>query len=354
MATRRGDSRGRYKGSRGRYKIGTIARLLGLSPAVLRNWERRHGFLEPQRGPGGQRLYSEDDVRVLSAVRRMLDRGHSIGEIALQGRAALLRAGSGDQGSTAGGRGGAPAHSMSVPAPARTGAPAPLARGYGEVLESALALDSARLHRTLDTAFSLFDPQEVVTHVIEPATRTIGEMWVAGECGVASEHLASLAFKGRIQRLVESAAAVAPERPLAVTACFPDEQHELGALLIAFRLTRHGVRVVHLGPSLPVEDLEHAVSKLEPKWVLLSVTRPPTHDAHMPRLRELFERWRDRVQFVVGGNGVLAADDSLARRGVVVVPGSCPIDAVIDTVVRDEGLPAIPGADPRRATGTAR
>ena len=76
--------------SRGRHKMGTVGRLTGFSPALLRAWESRHRLLSPHRGTGGQRLYSDDDVQVLRAVRALLDEGRSIGEIALLGRKTLL------------------------------------------------------------------------------------------------------------------------------------------------------------------------------------------------------------------------------------------------------------------------
>jgi hypothetical protein len=75
---------------RGRYKIATVSRLTGFSPVLLRAWESRHHLLAPSRGPGGQRLYSDDDVAVLRRVRALLEGGSSIGEIAAGGRRALI------------------------------------------------------------------------------------------------------------------------------------------------------------------------------------------------------------------------------------------------------------------------
>jgi DNA-binding transcriptional MerR regulator len=77
---------------RGRHKVGTVAKLTGFAPALLRAWESRHGLLIPERGSGNQRLYTDDDVQVLRAVRTLIDEGRSIGEIAVLGRKALLSA----------------------------------------------------------------------------------------------------------------------------------------------------------------------------------------------------------------------------------------------------------------------
>jgi DICT domain-containing protein len=51
--------------------IGDLAARTGMSPAVLRTWEARHGFPTPQRSPGGHRWYRESDVEL---VRRVAER----------------------------------------------------------------------------------------------------------------------------------------------------------------------------------------------------------------------------------------------------------------------------------------
>jgi DNA-binding transcriptional MerR regulator/quercetin dioxygenase-like cupin family protein len=55
---------------RGAHRIGEAARRLGVSPSVLRLWERQ-GLVRPARSPAGYRLYSDTDLEVLSRVRRM-------------------------------------------------------------------------------------------------------------------------------------------------------------------------------------------------------------------------------------------------------------------------------------------
>src|SRR3954465_15220075 len=58
-------------------RIGELSRRVGVSPDVLRAWERRYALLRPQRSRSGQPLYpAADETR----VRRMLghmDRGYS-------------------------------------------------------------------------------------------------------------------------------------------------------------------------------------------------------------------------------------------------------------------------------------
>lgn len=75
---------------RGHHKMATVSRLTGFKPELLRAWEHRHHLLAPERGPGGQRLYTDSDIAILQRVRALLAEGRSIGEIAALGRRQLL------------------------------------------------------------------------------------------------------------------------------------------------------------------------------------------------------------------------------------------------------------------------
>jgi MerR family transcriptional regulator, light-induced transcriptional regulator len=43
-------------------RIGELSKRVGVSPELLRAWERRYGLLHPARSAGGLRLYSPADV----------------------------------------------------------------------------------------------------------------------------------------------------------------------------------------------------------------------------------------------------------------------------------------------------
>src|SRR3954462_3969373 len=58
-------------------RIGELSRRTGVSPELLRAWERRYALLRPQRTDGGFRLYSHDDLRRVEAMRGPLARGVS-------------------------------------------------------------------------------------------------------------------------------------------------------------------------------------------------------------------------------------------------------------------------------------
>lgn len=62
--------------------IGDLAERTGLTPAVLRMWESRHGFPRPERRKSGHRRYRERDVELVLQVIRRRDSGARL-EVAL-------------------------------------------------------------------------------------------------------------------------------------------------------------------------------------------------------------------------------------------------------------------------------
>ena len=64
------------------YEISAVARLTGISPHVLRVWERRYGVVEPQRSDSKRRRYSADDIQRLCLIKSLVDHGHAISTVA--------------------------------------------------------------------------------------------------------------------------------------------------------------------------------------------------------------------------------------------------------------------------------
>src|SRR5512134_554009 len=63
-------------------RIGELSKRAGVSPDLLRAWERRYGLLRPERSAGGLRLYSSADVERVRAMREHLAGGLAAAEAA--------------------------------------------------------------------------------------------------------------------------------------------------------------------------------------------------------------------------------------------------------------------------------
>ena len=54
------------------FKIGEVAKLLGVKPHVLRYWESEFPSLKPRKNPSGQRLYAKADIDTLREIKNLL------------------------------------------------------------------------------------------------------------------------------------------------------------------------------------------------------------------------------------------------------------------------------------------
>src|SRR5215472_18108524 len=68
-------------------KTTEAAALLDIRPNTLRAWERRFGFPQPRRSPGGHRAFPHGEV---AALRAALDDGLSVASAVARARAALV------------------------------------------------------------------------------------------------------------------------------------------------------------------------------------------------------------------------------------------------------------------------
>ena len=262
----------------GLLRIGELSRRSGVSPELLRAWERRYGLLRPTRSPGGLRLYSGDD---LDRVREMQQ--HLAGGLAAAEAAALA---------------GQSENASIVPSPR-------LPETARAELAAALdAFDEPRAQSTLDQLLSEATVESVLIDVVLPYLEELGERWERGEATVAQEHFSTSVLRGRLLGLARGWGRGVG--PLALLACLPDERHELGLMAFGLALRSHGWRVAYFGGDTPLQTIDEAADALEPRLIVLSAVTPDRVQAALPQLQALASRYR----VALGGGGVAAVDPS--------------------------------------------
>jgi MerR family transcriptional regulator, light-induced transcriptional regulator len=223
----------------GLLRIGELSRRTGVAPEVLRAWESRYGVLRPERTSGGFRLYSEDDVRRIETMRRLIDGGVSTGEAA---RAAVAE-----------------------------GPPGPAPKASLERLASAVdALDEAEAQAALDAAVAELSIDALLSTVVLPFLSEVGARWERGDVSVAQEHFASTLLRGRLLGLARGWGRGGA--PHVVLACAPDEEHDLPLICLGLALRARGARITYLGARTPYESLADAVEQLDPDACVVSAT----------------------------------------------------------------------------------
>jgi len=234
------------------YPLRTAARLTGLSPEVLRAWERRYEVVVPLRTAGGTRRYSAANLERLRLVKAAVDAGHRIGRIADLDNAELKR--------------------RSAIGEARP------AGQLDEILAALDRLDDAMSQKLLSFQLSTLGPSRFAREIAVPLVYEIGERWSNGEMGIAAEHLAT----GILRSLLGSSLQQTPSSilgPRIIFATPTGERHELGALIAALTALGAGASPLYLGIEVPVDDLISAVEESDAVALGLSLVTIPTSQA---------------------------------------------------------------------------
>jgi MerR family transcriptional regulator, light-induced transcriptional regulator len=285
----------------GLYTIGVASRRSGLSEHMLRAWERRYGVVEPDRTPGGQRLYSEADILRLRLLRLVTEHGHPIRRVAQSSVTELLRLLDGE-----------------VDAPAA----APVAEDPIERLREACVramdeLDGTAVYGALTRAIVTLTPARFVEAVAIPLLREVGERWKRGEIGPAQEHVLSAGMRRALAWLADSIPVDAGAASL-VIATPAGQRHEFGAMLAAVVAAEQGWRAVYLGADLPAKEIAAAARLAGASAVAISVIGPFT-DGVVEELLSLRARLPQGMPVLVGGRMARAGASEMERAGVSIV-----------------------------------
>jgi MerR family transcriptional regulator, light-induced transcriptional regulator len=301
-----------------RHPMGVVAKRTGLTPHVLRAWERRYGAVVPGRTEGGQRLYSDGDVARLRLLKRATAGGRPIGSVASLPTEEVARlVGEDVEAEGVGNGGGGEVPGVVVGEDVE--------RALSEGLAAAERLDGVGLRSELMRAVVKVGVWDFVMGVVWPLLVRTGELWAAGRLRPAQEHVVSAAVRQVLDWLLSGMDA-GGEAPLLVLGTPEGEYHEFGSMLAGIVAVDAGWRVLYLGPSLPVPELVLAAERSGAWAVGVSVVQGDR--GRTGRVREGLASLRAslpaEVSLLVGGR---------ASRAVVPAGG-----------VGIESLEALPGA----------
>jgi MerR family transcriptional regulator, light-induced transcriptional regulator len=306
------------RSGRGRHPIRVVTRRTGLSAAALRAWERRYEAVKPERTPGGQRLYSDEDIHRLTLLRQAVDGGRNIGHVAALETPELERLVREDTAATGGGAlspRDEPAFELPESVPGAGG------RGAARVMEEAVAaagsMDPRELEAVLTRGAMALTPSVLVDDVLVPLLRRIGLLWARGELGPASEHIASVVVRRFLDWLVttQEGGSVAP---MMVVGTPSGQVHEFGALLAGVTAATEGWRVMVLGPDLPGEGIAEAGVRKGAAVVALSALVPGEGDRLVREVRALRNGLPEEAVVMIGGPGAEEVRVPLEAAGVMV------------------------------------
>lgn len=264
-----------------KYRVGMVSKMTGLSTHTLRMWEKRYAAVLPKRTEAGGRLYNDADVERLRLLRELVQSGHSIGGIAKLPDLDLRHM------------------AASFPPQASETASQHLPDLRARVMAALERLRIQDAEQMLSRAALSTEPGDFLSGVVAPILIEVGDRWERGELRIAHEHACSTVMRGLLFSLMRLYPASDAGRR-AVVATPANEDHELGALMVAMLAAMHGWSVLYLGPDLPAEEIAYAVTDTNAELLMVSITNMKPKDAQR-EVAAIERAIPARVKFLVGG-----------------------------------------------------
>jgi DNA-binding transcriptional MerR regulator/methylmalonyl-CoA mutase cobalamin-binding subunit len=274
----------------GRYRVGMVSKLTGLSTHTLRMWEKRYGAVVPERTEAGGRLYSDADVERLRLLHTLVQSGHSIGGIANLDDSDLRHMAS------------------AFPRPSEAKGSELLPDVRKRVIAAIERLEVAAAEQILSRAALGTEPVDFLKSVVGPILVEVGDRWESGDLRIAHEHACSAVTRGLLYSLMRLYPSNDSQRKL-VVATPAHEDHELGAMMVSMLGAMHGWNVLYLGPNLPAEEIAYAVRDTGSELLLVSVTNLDDAAA-AAELRAIEDAVPSHVRIVAGGQAANVGPES--------------------------------------------
>ena len=281
-----------------------VGRRSGLSPDLIRVWEKRYRAVTPERTDTNRRLYSDMDIERLILLKEVLKFGHSIGQVASLSVISLQKLLENERAN-------------------------PVPKPVGEVqvdpdellvraMQAVGRQDDEVLEECLERAMLSFGGAGMLHRFVAPLVIQVGDAWHAGKISPAHEHVASIVVREFLLRSVRGYAT--PDKaPCLIVGSPAGQLHELGATMIAAAAAHRGWRVRYLGPSLPAPDIAATALRHGARAIALSIVYPGD-DPDLPgEILDLRKYLRDAdVALLFGGMSVGGYLEAINAAGGVV------------------------------------
>ncbi len=257
--------------------IGDICSETGLSPDVIRVWERRYGFPVPVRLPSGHRRYREEDLKRLRLIAEAVAEGHRPSVVVRADETTLRQL-------------------MTKQDALR----------HAALLEplflAVVALDSDGIRARLEEARRNRALRDFLQDIVAPLLDRVGMAWADGTLDIHHEHLLTEVLEDLLRRM-RMELPPQPHRGSVLLTTLPGERHRLGLLMVALLYAAGGVRVELLGTDVPVASIAHAARALKVDRVAVSLSIQSAGETTRRLLMDLQERLPDGCRLIIGGQG---------------------------------------------------
>jgi MerR family transcriptional regulator, light-induced transcriptional regulator len=309
------------------HPIRVVSRRTGLSPHVIRVWEKRYQAVVPSRTNKNRRLYSDEDIRRLNLLSSLIKEGRRIGDIAnlptddLEAMLAEDRA--------------AVARISGAPLARRQPGDAPVSTHLERSIHLAISMEDDELMAELVEAHVQLGDIRLIDELIMPLLERIGELWEQGRLRVAEEHLVGATLRTFLGNLAMNHSPAVDAPHLTVTT--PEGHvHEYGALIAAAVAVSEGWRTSYMGPSLPAEEIVAAVRTKNSRAVAISIVFPEANSRVVDELQKLVRLIPEGCKLIAGGSGIARYRENLEQAGLLILDDMRSFRRILRSIMHDK------------------
>lgn len=235
------------------YSIKDLENLTGIKAHTIRIWEQRYGVIQPSRNDGNIRAYNADDLKTMLNITLLNNNGYKISKIADMTK-----------------------EEIKEKVLTLLGEPHNYEDQINGLTLAMIEMDEARFEKLIAASIMHAGFEECVINIIFPFMFRIGTLWQTNTINPAQEHFMSNLIRQKLIVAIDGIIAPSLANNKKFVLFLPEgEMHEVSLLFASYIIKSRGHKVVYLGQSLPLEDLEEVMRIHRPDYIFSVFTSYP-------------------------------------------------------------------------------
>jgi MerR family transcriptional regulator, light-induced transcriptional regulator len=230
------------------YTIKDLEKLSGIKAHTIRIWEKRYRLIEPMRTSTNIRTYCDFDLKRLMNISMLNRNGVKISAIAKLSQDEINEKIN---------------HLQQKATDAES--------QVESLAICMIDLDEDKFEKILTRSIIQMGFEDTVIRVIYPFFIRVGLMWQTGTINPAREHFVSNLIRQKLIVAIDSQMFSVTEKTKKFLLFLPEgEMHELGLLFFSYLIRKRGHKVIYLGQSVPMTDVEEIVKTKKVDHIITS------------------------------------------------------------------------------------
>ena len=269
-----------------KYSIKDLEKLTGIKAHTIRIWEKRYNIVCPLRTNTNIRFYTDGDLKRLLNVSILNRNGFKISNIVRLSKEEILN---------------------SVMETSTT------SLNFESQIENLVIamidMDENKFEKSLSNSILKLGFEDTVSNIIYPFLEKIGILWQIGTINPAQEHFITNLIRQKLIIAIDTGNySLLPNNKTFVLFLPEGELHELSLLFYSFLIKKRGHRVIYLGQSIPVEDLQQVKLITHPDFMVTVITSALTGKELQLYIKSISDHFLDQT-LLVGGNQIIELPD---------------------------------------------